>query len=814
MVKILLVALILAPAAAVEVEEGNAANPVRKVVTMLQMMMNKIEAEGKRDEEIFDKFMCYCKTADETLGASLAEAATKIPQLESDIKEAEASKAQLEADLEQHQVDRDSAKEAISKATAIREKEAAEFAKESSEDKSNIEAISKAVAALEKGMAGTFLQTTAASMLKKLAESKVVMLDVDREELMSFLSGTQTEGYAPKSGEITGILKQMGDEMNKDLAEAIAAENAAIQSFEALVAAKKKEIASLTKSIEEKLRRVGELGVEIVTMKNDLEDTSEGAAEDAVFLQDLKKNCAVKKQEWEVVCKTRSEELLALTETIKILNDDDALELFKKTLPSASFMQIQVTQGAVRARALAALKGSSSKNPQMDFILLALQGKKVGFEKVIKLIDNMVINLGKEQTEDDHKKEYCQIQLDTTDDTKKALERTISDTEKVIAETVEAVATTKDEVAALEEGIKALDKQVAEATEQRKEENAAYTDLMASNGAAKELIAFAKNRMQKFYNPKLYKAPPKRELSEEERITLNMGGTLAPTNPPAGIAGTGIGLAQVSVHSDIAVKDAPAPPPEAVAAYSKKSEESGGVLAMMDMLVQDIDKEMTEAEMEEKDSQGDYEKLMSDSTEKRATDSKSITEKEGALAEMESSLQASNEAKTASETELMATNQYIQSLHTECDFLLEYYQVRKDARAGEIDAMKKAKAVLNGADYALVQTGRFLARATARCGPNTKLEFSTGENAAGTPIFQDAGAISDGVCISQGVSNIKRVKFCGPGTLTLSRMSCGKHDYKAKSVEHSKSEYTTQCEEIDAAGTVVDGYFGGAVVAC
>merc|ERR1719456_1958749 len=118
---------------------------------------------------------------------------------------------------------------------------------------------------------------------------------------------------------------------------------------------------------------------------------------------------------------------------------------------------------------------------------------------------------------------------------------------------------------------------------------------MASDNAAKELIKFAKNRMNKFYNPKLYKPPPKRELTEEERITLNMGGTLAPTNPPAGIAGTGIGLVQAH--------DAPPPPPEAPGAYSKKSEESGGVLAMMDMMVKDLEKEIGAAELEEKDSQ-------------------------------------------------------------------------------------------------------------------------------------------------------------------------------------------------------------------
>merc|ERR1719355_171685 len=156
------------------------------------------------------------------------------------------------------------------------------------------------------------------------------------------------------------------------------------------------------------------------------------------------------------------------------------------------------------------------------------------------------------------------------------------------------LSTVDDEIKALEDGITALDKSVAEATQQRKEEHAEYQELMASNTAAKELILFAKNRMQKFYNPKLYKPPPKRELTEEERVTLNMGGTLAPTNPPGGIAGTGIGLVQ---------RNGVPAPPTTLLAYGKKSEESGGVLAMMDSLVSELDKEMTQAGLEEKDAQ-------------------------------------------------------------------------------------------------------------------------------------------------------------------------------------------------------------------
>merc|ERR1719159_2039110 len=139
------------------------------------------------------------------------------------------------------------------------------------------------------------------------------------------------------------------------------------------------------------------------------------------------------------------------------------------------------------------------------------------------------------------------------------LEREVSDLENKIAGLKEAIITVTGEIDALEDGIRALDKSVAEATEIRKDEHEEYSELMASDGAAKELILYAKNRMQKFYNPKLYKAPPKRELTEEERITLNNGGTLAPTAPPAGIAGTGVSLLQVAAKSD-EVNDGPAPP--------------------------------------------------------------------------------------------------------------------------------------------------------------------------------------------------------------------------------------------------------------
>jgi predicted nucleic acid-binding Zn-ribbon protein len=232
----------------------------------------------------------------------------------------------------------------------------------------------------------------------------------------------------------------MHDEMSADAAADTAAEKAAITAYDALMAAKTKEVNALTKAIEEKMTRVGELAVQIVQLKNDLGDTAEALVEDKKFLADLEKTCATKTAEWEVIVKTRNEELLALTETIKVLNDDDSLELFKSTLPgaSASFVQLKVTSASLRVRALAAIR-HAPRSVHLDFIALAIQGKKIGFEKVIKMIDEMVVTLKTEQTDDDHKKEYCAAQFDQSDDKKKSLERSISDLDTAIADAKEGI---------------------------------------------------------------------------------------------------------------------------------------------------------------------------------------------------------------------------------------------------------------------------------------------------------------------------------------------------------------------------------------
>merc|ERR1719409_414451 len=96
----------------------------------------------------------------------------------------------------------------------------------------------------------------------------------------------------------------------------------------------------------------------------------------------------------------------------------------------------------------------------------------------------------------------------------------------------------------------------------------------------------------------------------------------------------------------------------------------------------EVEKESQEAEFAEKDAQGEYEEMVLDAAAKRAADSKSIAEKEAAKAGLEADLVKTEDTKKAKTGELMATKEYISELHADCDWLLENYETRKEARTG------------------------------------------------------------------------------------------------------------------------------------
>merc|ERR1719197_687610 len=242
-----------------EMEEG--ANPIRKIVTLLQNMQKEVEAEGAKEKELFDKFMCFCSGNNGDLTKKAADATSQIDTLGAKLKAEEAEKVQVAQELIDHKKDRVQAGEDLDEGTMIREMEA--------DSEKNIAAMASAIPALEKGMGGaSLMQLPGAGQLHKLVANYPNVDPMDRKNALAFLE--QSGDYVPQSGQIVGILKAMKDDMEASLREAVADEEKAVAGFADLKASKEKEISMATEAIETKTARAGELAVSVVQSKDAL----------------------------------------------------------------------------------------------------------------------------------------------------------------------------------------------------------------------------------------------------------------------------------------------------------------------------------------------------------------------------------------------------------------------------------------------------------------------------------------------------------------------------------------------------------------
>merc|ERR1719235_2231884 len=210
-----------------------------------------------------------------------------------------------------------------------------------------------------------------------------------------------------------------------------------------------------------------------------------------------------------------------------------------------------------------------NKSTNMKLFLYTLNSKLKqkstgAYDEVTKMIDDMVTLLGKQAAEDEKQKAYCEDELDKAADEEAAAKTKLAQTDATLSELTDKIGSLMEEISALTASIAALDKSVADATEMRKSEHAEYVSMMQLNEVAIGLVTKASQRMQKFYNPTLYKAPPKTEATMEEKIIT---------------AGT---FVQIHRRASVAPPPAPDAPPSGAPAKSAKS---AGVLSMMDTII-------------------------------------------------------------------------------------------------------------------------------------------------------------------------------------------------------------------------------------
>jgi chromosome segregation ATPase len=677
----LLLVLLISAACAVVTDAALAharANPIRKVVNLLQKIEKKVRAEGDKKQALYDTSMCNCKSTIGSLTAALAESEALLPQTQADLNQANAQREQISADLEKTRSDRAEAQKTIREASALRERDAQAFEKESAEMKANVKAMGAAINAISKGASAAFLQTSSASDLRQLSLS-MNMNSEDRDVLSAFLAGGGAQGYEPATGEVLGMLKAMAAQMAKDLDKSSKDEMEERGNHESLVAAKKREISAASKGIEDKLARMGKLGVEISQLGNMAEAGQRSIEEDKAFLAEQQKACEQMQADWQKYQKLQSEELVAIADTIKLLNEDDALDIFKKTLPSAglaqtdesfSFLQHRSVHHEARRLSRSAHGRRHGKDARLALVEMMLKGQTGGVKQVTSMIESLLTELDNEQTQDDSEKDFCVSEISHAEAEHKDYKRDVGDAETVIADASDSVEFIRKEIERIMNGIQKLDDEVKKATALRKAQHEGIRDAAAEAGVARQVLEVAKQRLAKFYQS----ASEDGSDAGDQEAALDQQGSEDGDDELDGQdadAGEGPDLT-----------------------YKKKHEAAGSAVQMIETLRDDLSKQIQDAKKEDEFAQREYEEYLELSKERRAWDVKAVANKGGVKAELEAALQRDMADKKSSTQKLLQTSEELKNLHINCDWLLQNYEVRRQARADERDSLHQAQAVL------------------------------------------------------------------------------------------------------------------------
>jgi len=669
---------------------SGAPNPIRKVLNLMKDMQKEIEGELTKEKALFETFMCICTEYPAQLSESVETNQKTIKELKSQIEEQSAQQSKLQQDLKGHGEDKESAEADLSKASNLREKEKTEAESSLANSKDTLAGVSQVLPILEKGAAGgsssMLLQGPIVSKLSALITASRIISLTDKDTVVSFLNneGQSSEQYEPQSGQIVGILKQMKDDMAHSINEQEQAELVASDAYGDLKAAKDEEIAIAADSISTKEKHSGELAVSISVAKDSLEDAIVELDDAQKMLHTLSTQCGTRKKEFEARLTLRNEEISALSEAMKVLQDDDALDVFKAAVPEASALQtskagfLQTRKGSSQlGKALEIVRNASKQQKGLNLVFLlnsmSVQfrveqhtGQAPDMSGVVKMIDGMIELLKKEQVNDESKKEWCYQEGKKADKELDTKQDALDGLKAQDEELKDRIATNVEEITALEASIAKLDKEVAEATELRKKEHVEYAEAQKLQEVAVQLLDKATNKLNKFYNPEAYKE----EKKEADFLQMS------------------------SVHGHNSRQHKVAPIPDLPDVPELKQSNEGGVVALMGRIKDELLRDGQEAQLNEKQAQKDYVELMDESSEMRAQDSKSLVGKRSAKAELEQQLIETKEQTKTAKEELTNSHQFVADVHASCDMLLQTFNDKKQARTQEVDGLTSARQML------------------------------------------------------------------------------------------------------------------------
>jgi len=535
-----------------------------------------------------------------------------------------------------------------------------------------IDATENAITMLSKHNPGFAQVKSVARALETARVSELLLkknsLSADRvQALKDFMSGAESatgflqipgmQSYAPQSGQIFGILKQMKEDFDVDLAEEQKSEKKAVEEFESLKASKIAEIDTAKATIVQYDQDLAELGEQNAEAMKELEDTQEQLGLDQTFLATLNKKCAASDEQFEARVKARLAEISAVEDTIEILNSDTSFEAFDKSVNS--FLQVNSEEQNKRNKVVSVLRKAAAASQNPAIALLAVSAQLDVFTKIKAEIDKLISEMEAQQADEVEHRDFCIKSLNDNNrsqtaayEKKDSLTTRIADLEKNIETLTSNLETTTQEIADTQT-------QMGRRSETREAENGDYQATVQEQRLTQMILQKAIDRMSQVYAMLQARQPGAPHTQTSATKT-------DPGNGPA--------------------------------KFKKYEENAGGkrVLAMLDEVLQDSKNMENDAIASEEDAQVAYENFMKDSNKFIIKATQSISDMTEAKAKAESDLVMAKTDLKATMSELFGLHEEAGDLHKSCDFLLNNFELRQKARSEEMDALREAKNILSG----------------------------------------------------------------------------------------------------------------------
>ncbi|CAK0833396.1 unnamed protein product [Prorocentrum cordatum] len=522
-----------------------------------------------------------------------------------------------------------------------------------------------------------FLSTGDAVFLRRLLTGEVPTVDWKKLNRKA----TFRMSYKARSAKIQDVLAGLLETFTKNREQAAAKEAAATESHAALMASKGAQREAAQMNLANMDKENGAKSMSREEAMSRVEDLGTQHANDEKYIQQVEAQLAEKKEEWSARSTLRAGEIKAISQAIAILHSDDAKDIFKRSMTSQGYLFLQTSLSSLASRSAAARVLRAAAAGAHDARLAELAAKVeqmqprgeesawVGFEPVLTAIDSMLQMLQEEEADDRSKKESCE--QDRADDTRGAIKAS-----RAIDEMTDAISASQDAITQLDAELAETAKQL-EQTEmdmeaikkQRSEEHAAYLAAKKDDEDAAAMVASAKDVIHKFYH--------------DNGLMFTQGAQNRSKEPVRVSAGK-----------------APPPPPRTwEAPYGGKQAESTGLVAILGMIHEDIERDAAKAAAAEEKASKAAAAMLDTLTEQKTDLNQETLQLTQAQGRKTDDIQTNTESRRLKKQELGGLLSAISLKEPGCNYFTVNFLVRAKNRQIETDGLQKAKAILQGAKF-------------------------------------------------------------------------------------------------------------------